>query len=94
MKPQAKAVSGTLPGVTGGKDRSSNGGGFLVDLNMEGLDDAQMDDLGGVTDENLAAQIEILAEHEVSDSREDTVGADSEDEESFSGRGTRNPVAP
>jgi hypothetical protein len=38
--------------------------------------------------------MEILAEHEVSDSGEDTVGEDSEDEESFSGRGTYNPVAP
>jgi hypothetical protein len=53
-----------------------------------------MDDLGGVTDEILAAQMGILGENEVSDSGEDTVGADSEDGESFSGRGTLNPVAP
>jgi hypothetical protein len=35
----------------------------------------------------------ILAENEVSDSGEDTVGADSEDAVSFSGRETQNPVA-
>jgi hypothetical protein len=38
-----------------------------------------MDDLGGVTDEILAAQMEILAENEVSDSGEETVGGDSEE---------------
>jgi hypothetical protein len=32
-------------------------GGLLDDLNLEGFDAAQMDDLGGVTDEILAAQI-------------------------------------
>jgi hypothetical protein len=63
-------------------------------LKLEGLDAAQMDDLGGVTDEIIAAQMEILAENEVSDSGEETVGADSEDEDSFSGRGTHNPAAP
>jgi hypothetical protein len=53
-----------------------------------------MDDLGGVMDEIQAAQMEILAENEVSDSGEATVRGDSEDEESFSGRGTHNPAAP
>jgi hypothetical protein len=53
-----------------------------------------MDDLGGVTDETLAAQMEILAEKEVSESGEETVCDDSEDEESFSGRGTHNPPSP
>jgi hypothetical protein len=53
-----------------------------------------MDDLGGVTDEILAAQMEILAENEVSDNGEETVGEDSEDEELFVGRGTHNPEAP
>jgi hypothetical protein len=38
--------------------------------------------------------MEILAEKEVSDSGEETVGDDPEDEESFSGRGTHNPAAP
>jgi hypothetical protein len=38
--------------------------------------------------------MEILVENEVSDNGEDTVGADSEDNVSFSGRGTHNPVAP
>jgi hypothetical protein len=61
---------------------------------LEGLDAAQIDDLGGVMDEILAAQMEILAENEVSDSGEETVGEDSEDEESFAGRGTHNPTAP
>jgi hypothetical protein len=53
-----------------------------------------MDDLGGVTDEILVAQMEILAENEVFDSGEETVVDDSEDDESFSGRGTHNPAAP
>jgi hypothetical protein len=34
-------------------------------LKFEVLDATQMDDLGGVTDEMLAAQMEILAEHQV-----------------------------
>jgi hypothetical protein len=38
--------------------------------------------------------MEILAEREVSDSGEDTVGVDLEDDISFSGRGTHNSVAP
>jgi hypothetical protein len=38
--------------------------------------------------------MEILAENEVSESGEETVGEDSEDEESFSGKGTHNPAAP
>jgi hypothetical protein len=69
-------------------------GDLLGDLNLKVLDATQMDDLEGVTDEILAAQMEILAQNEVSDSGEHTVGADSEDEEYFSGRGTHNPVAP
>jgi hypothetical protein len=46
------------------------------DLKLEGLYAAEMDDLGGVTDEILATQMEILAENEVSDSGEDTMGED------------------
>jgi hypothetical protein len=69
-------------------------GGLLGDLNPEGLDSAYMDHLGGVTDKIMAAQMEILAENEVSDSGEDTVGADLKDDVSFSGRGTHNSVAP
>jgi hypothetical protein len=61
-------------------------------LNLEGFDAVQMDDLGGVIDENLAAQMEILAENEYSGSGEDTVGADYEGDVYFSGRGTHNPV--
>jgi hypothetical protein len=64
------------------------------DLNLEGLDAAQMAGLGGVTDEVLAAQTKILAENEASDSGEYTVGAYSEDGVSFSGIGTHNQVAP
>jgi hypothetical protein len=69
-------------------------GGLLDDLNPEGIDAAQMDGLVGVTNEILAAQMEILAENEVSDSREDTVDGDSEKEASSKGKGTHNPVAP
>jgi hypothetical protein len=53
-----------------------------------------MDDLGGVMDEILAAKMEILAENEVSDSGEETVGDDTEDDESFSCRGSHIPAAP
>jgi hypothetical protein len=53
-----------------------------------------MDDLGGVTDEIMAAQMEIIAENKVSDSGEETVGDDLEDDESFYGRVTHNPTAP
>jgi hypothetical protein len=94
VKLPAKAVGDTLPGATGGRYRASNMGGIFGDLKLEGLDAAQMDGLGEVMDENLAAPKEILAENEGLDSGEATVGEDSEDEESFSGRGIHNPVAP
>jgi hypothetical protein len=42
----------------------------------------------------IARAMEILAEKEVSDNGEDTVGEDSDDDESLSGRGTHNPAAP
>jgi hypothetical protein len=80
MKSPSKSVGETLAGVSGGRDGVTTMGDLLVDLKLEGLDAAQMDDLGGVTDEILAAQMEILAENEVSDSGEDTVGEYSEDE--------------
>jgi hypothetical protein len=65
-----------------GRERGvSTVGDLFGDLKLEGLDAAQMNDLGGVTDEILAAQMEILAENEVFDSGEDTVGEDLEDEE-------------
>jgi hypothetical protein len=92
-KAQATTVGGILPGVAGGRDRFSNVGQFLGNLNLEGLDAAQMDDQGGVTDEILADQIKILAVNEVLDSGEETMGVESEDEESFSGRGTHTTVA-
>jgi hypothetical protein len=37
-------------------------GGLFGDLKLEGLDAAQMNDLGGVTDEILVAQMKILGE--------------------------------
>jgi hypothetical protein len=77
VKPRYKAVGETLPGFLGGRERNSDVGDLLGDLNLEGLDAAQMDDLGGVTDEIMAAQMEILAENEVSDSGKDTVGVES-----------------
>jgi hypothetical protein len=69
-------------------------GTVFGDFKLEGLDVAQMDDLGGVTDEILAGKMEILAANEVSDSGEDIMGEDSEDEGSFSRMGTHNPVVP
>jgi hypothetical protein len=94
VKPPSKSVSETLIGVSRGRDGLETVGDLYVDLKLEGLDTTQMDDLGGVMDEILAASMEILAENEVLDSGEETVGDDSEDEESFSGRGTHNPAAP
>jgi hypothetical protein len=47
-----------------------------------------------VTNEILVSQMEILAENEVSGSGGDTLGEDSDDEYSFSGKGTHNPAAP
>jgi hypothetical protein len=83
-----------LTGASGGRDGVSTVGKLFIDFKLEGLDAAQMNDLGGVADDILAAQMEILAENEVSDSDEGTVGEDSEDEESFAGKGTHNPAAP
>jgi hypothetical protein len=61
---------------------------------LEVIDVDQINDLGAVTDEILADQMDILAEKEVSDSGEDTGGEYLDDEESFSGKGTHNPAAP
>jgi hypothetical protein len=69
VKPLAKAVSETFPGFVEGRERDPYMGGLLGDLKLEGLDDAHMDDLGGVTDGILAAQMEILAENEVLERR-------------------------
>jgi hypothetical protein len=93
VKPPAKAVGNTLTGASGGRDIVSTMGGIFGDLKLEGLYAAQMDDLGGVADEIIAAQMEILAENKVSDSGEDTVGEDSDDEESFSRKGAHNPAS-
>jgi hypothetical protein len=94
LKLPAKSVGETLTGASGGREWFSTMGDLFADLKSERLDAAQMNDLGGVTDEHLAAQMENLAENEVSDSGEDTVGEDSEGEESFAGKGTHNPEAP
>jgi hypothetical protein len=94
VKPPSKSVGETLTGASGGRDGVATVGGLFVDLKLEGLDATQMNDRGGVTDEILAAQMEILAENEFSGSGEETVGDDSEDEESFYRRGTHNPAAP
>jgi hypothetical protein len=94
VKLAAKVVGDTLTGAMGGRGRASIVGDLFRNLNLEGRDADHMDDLGGVTDEILAAQMEILAENEGLDSGEDTVGEDSEDEESFSGKETHNPAAP
>jgi hypothetical protein len=94
VKLPSKSVAETLSGVSRGRDGLATMGGLFVDLKLEVLDPTQMDDLGGVTHEILAAQMEILAENEVSNSGEETVGDESEDEESFSGRGTHNPADP
>jgi hypothetical protein len=61
---------------------------------LEGLDAAQMNDLGGVTEFILADHMKILAENEVSDSGKDTVGEDSDDEESLSRKWIHNSAAP
>jgi hypothetical protein len=68
VKPPSKPVGETLTGASGGRDGVSNVGDLFVDLKLEGLDAAQMNDLGGVTDEILAAQMEILSKNEVSES--------------------------
>jgi hypothetical protein len=62
VKLPAKSVSETLTGVSRGRDGLATVGDLFVDLKLEGLDATQMDDLGGVEDEILAAQMEILAE--------------------------------
>jgi hypothetical protein len=94
LKPPSKSVGLTLTGVSIGRDGLATVGGLFVYLKLEGLDATQMDDLGWVTDIILAAQMEIITENKVSDSGEETVGDDSEDEEYFSRRGTHNPADP
>jgi hypothetical protein len=73
VKPPSKAVGDTLTGAMGGRDRVSTMGDLFGDLNVEGIDAAQMHCMGGVTDEVLADHMEILAENEVFDSGQDTV---------------------
>jgi hypothetical protein len=68
VKPPSKSVGETLNGASGGRDGISTVRDLFVDLKLEGLYASQMNDLGGVTDEILVAQMEILAENEVSDS--------------------------
>jgi hypothetical protein len=94
LKLPAKSVGDTLAGTSGGRDSFATVREISVDLKLEGLDATQIYDLGGVTDDIMAAQMEILARNEVSDSGEETVGDDSEDDGSFSGRGNHDPAAP
>jgi hypothetical protein len=55
VKLPSKAFGDSLTRASGGRDRVLTGGGIFGDLKLEGLDAAQMDDLGGVTGEILAA---------------------------------------
>jgi hypothetical protein len=57
VKPPSKSLSETLAGVSRGRDGLATVGGLFVDSKLEGLDATQMDDLGGVMDEILAAQM-------------------------------------
>jgi hypothetical protein len=68
VKPPAKAVGDTLTKASGGRDGASTVGDLFGDLKLEGLDAAQMNDLGGVNGEIPAAKMKIGAENEVSDS--------------------------
>jgi hypothetical protein len=62
LKLPAKSFGETLTRVSGGRDGLATMGDLFVDLKLEGLDATQMDDLGGVTDEIMAAHMEIFAE--------------------------------
>jgi hypothetical protein len=57
VKPPAKAVGDALTGASGGRDGVSTVGDLFGDLKLEGLDAAHMNDLGGVTDEIIGAQM-------------------------------------
>jgi hypothetical protein len=62
LKPHPKTVSETWSRFPEGRERDRSEGCLFGDLNIEeGLDAAQMESLGGVTDE-------IVAENEVLDS--------------------------
>jgi hypothetical protein len=75
VKLPAKAIGDKLTGAMGGRDIASTVGDLFGDLKLEGLDAAHMDDLGGVTDEIIAAQMEILLKMKFR--TVDTVGEDS-----------------
>jgi hypothetical protein len=94
MKPPAKAVDDTLLGAMGGRDRVLNVGDLFGVLKLEGLDAAQMDDLGGATDDMLAAQMEILAKMKFWTVERTPWVKIQKIGSLFSGRGTHNPVAP
>jgi hypothetical protein len=75
LKPRAKTVGETRSRVPVGRERDPVSGDLLGDINLEGLHAAQMDELGWVTDESMAARIEILDDNnKVLDSGEATVG--------------------
>jgi hypothetical protein len=69
-------------------------GDIMSDLDLEVKDEAQMDELGKATDEIIASQMEILAGEVDSDSGEETMGDDLEEEGSSGGGGTHSPRAP
>jgi hypothetical protein len=66
----------------------------MSDLDLEVKDEAHMDELGKANEEITAAQMQIIAGEVDSDSGEETMGYDSEEERSSGGRGTHNQRAP
>jgi hypothetical protein len=66
----------------------------MSDLDLEVKDEAHMDELGKATDEMMATQMGILAREVHSDSGEETLGEESEEEGSSGGRETHIPRAP
>jgi hypothetical protein len=66
--PKLRRLARPISEFIGGREIVPDVGDLLCDFNLEALDAAQMDDLGGATDKILAAQMNILAQNEVSDS--------------------------
>jgi hypothetical protein len=66
----------------------------MSDFNLEVRDEVQMDKLGKATAEIMVAQMDILAGEVDSDSGEETMGDDLEEEGPSGGRGTNNPKTP
>jgi hypothetical protein len=55
LKLPAKSIGDTLAGTSVRRDGLATVGDLVVELKLEGLDATKMDDLGGVTDEIVAA---------------------------------------